>query len=298
MSHISRIWERVWNTRGAKRSKQLRGRSLRMESLEDRALLSVSPGMVDRPSSPDVVYCDTVENTSVAIDVPLLLSAVTEEGRKAANMSAATNGDEYPLDAPKNFRAVADGCSVTFTWDPVPGAVQYLVAYSYPYDPDDFVGGSDFCTETQLTLNLWPDAFIFAVIAFGRDYYATSSDLSDTITLTLPVSTLAAPENLSVKADGYDVTVTWDTVTNASGYRLCVSNDNGATWASVDCSETNWKSTLTADGTYLFKVQACGDNDRYIDSLLSDPVSIGIPLLTPLAAPKNLSGSSGILGES
>lgn len=47
MGLFSRIWERMaGNKRGGLQAKRLSGRSLRLEPLEDRALLSVTPGLM------------------------------------------------------------------------------------------------------------------------------------------------------------------------------------------------------------------------------------------------------------
>ena len=82
---------------------------------------------------------------------------------------------------------------------------------------------------------------------------------------------LAAPTNRRETAKTETtVTVAWDAVENASGYRLAWRNKTDSTFTVVtidDAATTSYKLTrLANDASYVWKVQALGDGDVYADS--------------------------------
>ena len=297
------------NTRGANPVKALRERSLRMESLEDRALLSVTTGSVTTGSI-DASLFDDVQGKSIAVagvlpDVPISLSAGAEgSGAEAAEQpAAATNAiandaianDAIPSDAAltgtvpngalpdiTNLVAEASGYSITVSWDPVPGATNYVVYYG--------IGPIESWTWSK-TLNLETSTFTITATESGTytfGIYARniSGDECEGVAVSVAVpgaEQLLPPSNFKAPIEEDDgqfyAIMTWDVVEGASNYSIQLCTD-GESWEDWQTTESGGRQQMTIKlpgGDYWFRIRSNGDNSSYKTSVYSDPIKVVFP---------------------
>ena len=320
MGYFSHVWERMkGNARSGKPAKSLKNRSLRMESLEDRALLSVTTAPVGGAVPEEVcvstvvstVLDSSVKDACLSTDVPIPLLA--EAGEDTAGSTAAASNDVVAnnLPAPTNFTSSLLGYSVTLTWDSVDGAAGYTVRYRE--DSGDWVEKSSSETSfyyrysgySPLGRETPTGTAEFQVKANGDGQTTSDSDWSDTLSATLPVQVkLEAPTNFKVvEVRGYEVTFAWDEVSGAGSYtiqyRQKAKSPNGqgqeAEWERFAWAD-GWATVITAEfqdaeaGTYEFRImtnagQYLGYNP-YLSSDYSDPVEAYAPVPIQLATPE------------
>lgn len=91
----------------------------------------------------------------------------------------------------------------------------------------------------------------------------------------LPAPTGVSVVNNAIVATQARSTVSWNAVTNATGYKVEYKRDADTTWTSQTVSATSLQiSTLTRNTLYNFRVTALGDGTTYTDSPASSVVSI------------------------
>ncbi|MBR4068213.1 MAG: SH3 domain-containing protein [Clostridia bacterium] len=180
-----------------------------------------------------------------------------------------------PLSAPEELRIEATGNTWQLCWNPVANAVSYSICLP---------GSTEFLsvgTDTSYPLATKPQAGeLYQVLATGDGIGYTDSAAAS-LTYTAPVSKLAVPAGFEIlEKDGAWVAV-WESVTNASGYRL--ENPEGN---SYPCSETSYTFTAEPLEGYYY-VTALGDGVSYLDSEAAY-FDHSTAAALPLPAPKNL----------
>ncbi|MBF0502985.1 MAG: fibronectin type III domain-containing protein, partial [Candidatus Riflebacteria bacterium] len=102
----------------------------------------------------------------------------------------------------------------------------------------------------------------------------SEGDAAATATLTITYKQLAAPTNVKATAGFGQVTLAWDAVTDATGYRVYWGTSSGVTISSsnkVDVSTNSYAATsLANDTTYYFVVTSLGNS---AESVVSSQVS-------------------------
>ena len=307
MGYFSHVWERMkGNARSGKPVKSLKNRSLRMESLEDRALLSVTTAPVGGAVPEEVcvsavvstvsgaVIDDFANDASLSTDVPISLSI--EAGEDAADAAVP---NMIMLPRPENVKVSGEGYNVRVTWECYDGglAIGYRVCWGKSsvsmeqWSTCDTGSQQKWC---ELTVTGLSGEYSFKVQTLGDDDSFLSSDYTDPVSIELPVrKQLDKPVITDVEvdtSDGYNVTVTWDPVENAERYGVAVRKKDSPLMPSITfVTETSY--TFTADdfsgpGTYTIEVTAwpSNDSDLYVrsDVRSSDPIDV------PLFPPENL----------
>jgi len=228
---------------------------------------------------------DTVENasgyliqvnTGTAVDngtsTSYSLSGLTTPGTYSLKVQAKGDGTNYSnsdWSAAKTYTVVDETLpklatpsnlqinDTTLTWDAVTNAGGYMIQINGEEPIDN--GTSASYSLAELTE---PGAYSIKVQAKGDNTNYADSNWSAAKVYTIVDETLpelATPSNLQIS----DTTLTWDAVTNASGYMIQINSeepiDNG-TLTSYSLEE------LTEPGEYSIKVLAKGDNTNYADS--------------------------------
>ena len=196
------------------------------------------------------------------------------------------------LDAPANPTETAKTeTTISVAWDAVANANGYRLAWKNASDSEYvYVDNIDSAT-TEYTL---PDldngaTYEWKVQALGDDVDFVNSNYTDPRTVQ-PRQKLAAPTNPTetTKTDA-TITVAWDAVANASGYRLAWKNIDASEYVYVDniaASTTSYTiDGLAGDSTYEWKVQTLGDGVDYADSDYTEERSAAT--LLKLDAPTN-----------
>ena len=94
---------------------------------------------------------------------------------------------------------------------------------------------------------------------------ATRTNLLPTKTFATAAEELAAPTNLEITSHNYgEATLSWNAVSNASGYKVSKSVDEGSIRELATVTTTSLTVTNTT-GKNTYYVQALGDNANYID---------------------------------
>ena len=173
--------------------------------------------------------------------------------------------------ATPTLTAAAATTSATLSWNAVANAAGYRVSYKLAtastWSSDLDAGANLSFTITGLKQNTEYDVRVEAV-GDGVDY--GNSDYSTTVRVkTREPETLAVPTPSVTAKTATTITAAWDAVPNASGYQFIWKNQSDAsyTYVALSAAKTSYKmSGLDVDATYVWKVQALGDNVSYLKS--------------------------------
>ncbi len=226
----------------------------------------------------------------------------TSFGSTSSNVSKKTSACPN-ASAPTGLTASSPTrTSVALSWNAVSNAHRYKLERSlngtsgWTSVDDDISGTSK--SATGLTCNT---TYYFRVSARGdgsplsTSFGSTSSNVSKK---TSACSTAPAPSNLSASSPTQtSVKLSWNSVSNASVYKLERSTSSSGPWTSVSSSISSASHTatgLTCNTTYYFRVSAKGDGSPYSTSFgsASSNVSKKTSACSTAPAPSNLSASS------
>ena len=187
----------------------------------------------------------------------------------SASKSATT--DKIKLSAPTLGNVLATGSgTISVAWNSVTNFSGYTVQYATNSAFTTGVGTAN-TTGTSMTLSgLSANTLYYVrVMAIGTgaysnsDYSASKSATTDKVKLSAPTLTVGTVTTNSV-------TLSWNAITGASGYRIEKSDDNGSSWLLVETiangSTTSTPATgLMVNTPYLFRIKATGTG-QYSDS--------------------------------
>jgi fibronectin type 3 domain-containing protein len=251
-----------------KSKKKTNTRSLQVETLESREMLSVHPLGIDQP-----------DYQFVQVAPPQIQAA------------------EGQLDKPANLAAAQTAGTVKLTWGPVEGAAAYKI-----YRSADS-GATYELVSTRLVKNL-PDPakpyfndaaedgdYIYAVRAY--DSALAKETRSDAAELNITAKTLNAPKLIdAVQSGAGAVKLAWSAVEGADVYKVYRSADGGATYELVsnrlvsnlpDASKPYFNDKELADGTYTYAVRAYKGISRS-DAVTAKPIAIVAAVAAPVVA--------------
>ena len=201
------------------------------------------------------------------------VSAVDDAGESTSKASVSATVNNEPPTAPTNLSASANGSNVNLSWNTVNDATSYNVY-----------------RDSSLLESTTANAFTDTALADGTYLYEVSavddageSTSKASISATVNNAAPAAPTNLSASANGSNVNLSWDEVSDATSYN--VYRDSNL----IASPTTNaFTDTALADGTYLYEVSAVDDAG---ESTSKASVSATVNNEPP-AAPTNLTASA------
>ena len=171
--------------------------------------------------------------------------------------------DPTPLAAPQPKLSAATVSSLTFTWDKVSGASQYVYELFTP-DGTSVKGDKTTGTTAEFTGLDENTSYVFSIVAYPADNdddYA-ESPIGQCTGKTAAVTPLAKPV-VKFEVGDDSVTFSWDAVENAESYVYSLIADGGVAGAT---SETTATLKFDAPGTYTFYIYATSTNEAYSDS--------------------------------
>jgi fibronectin type 3 domain-containing protein len=191
-------------------------------------------------------------------------------------MNMITPETEGAPPVPAGLRAVMVSSSIELTWDPLLGS-EYSI-----YRMTELDGTYNLLTTTRA--NIYRDSTVFS----GTTYYYTvaaknkfgTSGRSSPVSITATSSSTHlegvpfAPAWVQATADSSSsITISWDTVWDATGYKIYRSTDNGAYMYIGSSFKTSYTDTGLVPSTYYsYRVSAYNEVG---ESDLSDSYSAG-----------------------
>lgn len=166
------------------------------------------------------------------------------------------------LATPTNLAYSIDGTSATITWDAVENADKYYVWCNNGIEAQTVTETT--ATFTGLTEGQSYVVTVRAQPADGSTSYR-ESDASENVEFTVPYGSaeqLAMPV-ITATATADTATVSWEAVTNASGYSVTLGDQSQTVAAGVTSAEF---TGLTPETEYDVTVVAKGDGTQYTDS--------------------------------
>ena len=198
------------------------------------------------------------------------------------------------LAAPTNSRETGKTeTTITVAWDSVENAIGYQLIWKNKNDSSYVSVTLDALTTSCILDDLDCGAtYRWRVRALGDNgaYLNSAYCEPQTARISDPVQ-LDPPSNPSeTDKTETSITVAWDAVPNASGYKLLWKNktDSSYTTIRLDASTTSYElADLDNGATYIWKVRAQGDNGAYLNSSYCAPQTARIVDSVHLDAPSN-----------
>ncbi|WP_458411861.1 OmpL47-type beta-barrel domain-containing protein [Schinkia sp. CFF1] len=187
----------------------------------------------------------------------------------------------YPIiGAPSNLTyTVMNGNDVTLKWDSVPYATNYKI---YKIIDGEKVLEST-VSSTSVKYTTVPAGTVVYEVHASSDRFGESVEGSQ-ITVTVSDITMTAPGNLTYKVQNInDIVLAWDSVTNATGYKIYQVIDGQKVLKST-ATKTSVTYTKMPAGDYVFEVYSY--SDRFGESAEGSQVSLTIEGVA-LGAPAN-----------
>lgn len=177
-----------------------------------------------------------------------------------------------PLATPE-IASGEDGRSVStlsFTWTPVPGAVQY--AYEL-LDPNGNVVAGNTTTgvsaqfgkltpSTTYTLNVWAFAALADNTKTGSPVASLTATTADVVELTFPAIPTLSAESITTSDQ---LTITWDAVPGAKKYTYIYYTEDGTT-EEGETTDTYLTLSWLPEGSYTLELTAVSGEEAYSDS--------------------------------
>ncbi len=213
-------------------------------------------------------------NVTYSYRITAIISA--QEGDLSAEVSATTAPS-----APQNPIASVNGMQIDLSWDAVASTDSYSI-----YWHDNGATVSDWTLLQSVTTTSFSHTNLSGGISYSYRISATANSQESNPSVTVSATTPpAAPQNLAsiVAANGSQVDLSWDVVTNAGSYNI-YWHDNGATisdWTLLQTVNTNsFSHTGLGNGiTYSYRVSAIISQEGE----MSAPASA----TTPPSSPQN-----------
>ena len=174
---------------------------------------------------------------------------------------------------PTNVTAVGGTNSATLTWDAVPGATKYAIAY---YSNGKYTTLTANCTGTSYTATgLTAGTYQFLVQAYVNGKWSAYTT-ADHVSVTVSGSSSTKPTNVTAVGGTNSATLTWNAVPNATRYAIAYYSNGTYTTLTLNCTGTSYTATgLTAGKTYQFLVQA-NVNGQWSPFTTADHVSVTV----------------------
>ncbi len=211
-----------------------------------------------------------------------VVKAITAASGESAysNEASATPQSTVPS-APDNLTATEGNGQVSLTWDSVAGATSYKVYKSTTtgtgyseVDPGTAKTATSY-TVTGLSNSTWYYFVVTVTTSGGESPYSSEVSAMSSVP--------SAPTNLSATSGDGQVSLSWDSVIGATGYKVYKSTATGSGYIEVDSGTNKTATSYTVTGLsnntpYYFVVKASGIEDSsYSNEVCSTPLKAEAP---------------------
>jgi hypothetical protein len=182
-----------------------------------------------------------------------------DESRLGTTEGGGGNGSSGSLSAPTGLKATVSGNIVTLSWDSASGATGYKVyrntSESGTYT---FLANASGTSYTDSGLAAGTYYYKVSAVSSGGSESPQSSSASTAVTGSSSGGGLSAPTGLNASASGNDVTLTWNSASGASFYRIYRSTSASGSYGYIGFAYTvsYTDSGLSTGTTYYYKVTA------------------------------------------
>ena len=213
------------------------------------------------------------DGTSYTVTITAYSNKDTYEASKATEVTYTYAANTIKLSTPGNIKGSLDssGTKLTLTWNAVANAGSYEVKVS-GINYDSTVTANSVTVDLSNASNGSYTVTVAALPAAGQTRYSRSDDASGTISYTAPTPTptatptptptpTLAATSIRTSIDGSTgaLTISWGSVTNATGYTVTLTKSSGTT-ISKNVTDTSATFTSSDDGltddTYTITVTA------------------------------------------
>jgi fibronectin type 3 domain-containing protein len=187
------------------------------------------------------------------------ISAVNSNGTSTQSVPSSAITTTVPA-APGTVSAGATGKEITISWSSVSGASSYEIYRSITSSGGSLVGTAAASPYTDTVQGAGTYYYTIRTVNYAGK---SASSSYRSVTIAAP----SAPGNVSATAAGVTVTVSWQTVSGASSYKVYRSTSSLGTYREVGTvTAPPYTDTLTSAGTYYYQV-------RGVNSIGEGPLS-------------------------
>ena len=224
------------------------------------------------------------QGTSYEFRVTALGDNVTYANSAAS--STSTFATLTKLATPTTPTLTRTTSSITASWTAVSNATGYTIAYKLS---SASTWTTKTTTSTSYTISGLTSGATYQVKIMATSTNAAYMDSDYSSIASAVVQTkLATPTGLGVTATTTSLTLSWTSVTNASGYTVYYKLSSSSSWTTATTTTNSYtKSSLSEGVTYQFKVVATSTNTNYTSS--SESTVVSGTTKTTLSTPTGLS---------
>ena len=213
--------------------------------------------------NPETMYCFAVM-TIAGVDNEGYIAEYSDFSEEACAITGDGSGDGEVTEVlpPTNVKAVANGTTITLSWDAVDGALAYGIFYN-----GEFAGGT-YNTSVAFEDLAPGKTYCFTVVSItgidSEGYITDYSDESEEACATIEGEAVEVlpPTNVKAVANGTTITLSWDPVAGAVAYGIFYAGEYiGGTYNTSIAFDD-----LTPGKTYCFTVMTISgvDAEGYI----------------------------------
>lgn len=209
----------------------------------------------------------------------------TGEWKGTVSATSSTSVAYHTLSTPKVTHKETTS-SITLTWEKVECATSYTVQWK-ENSSSSWTTVDNIRENTYAIQNLKPDTtYNVKVTACSNKAGHKNSSTASFNVVTSNLTKLSTPTVTVMSTTANSISVSWNAVSKASGYRVEWKRSDASSWSSISTTGVTYTvNGLSSATSYDVRVKACGDNITYSDSDYAPKTGIKTTDVVKLATP-------------